>query len=172
MKIPPGMTEEELVKIIKDVVKTTINKTMAFGMWDVEELRAEATLECIKVLEKYDPTRPLPNFLRTHVRNRYLNLRRDEFHRPGDSDEHPKKLLSTPIDLESVDHEGESNISFLEEYDVDKKELWKLVDKHLPTNLRHDYLKMKNGEHIVRTKRIAIINKIKEIIWNLKKEED
>lgn len=172
-KIPKGMTEEEVLAVIKDVVKTCINSSMTFGYYDLEELRAEATLECILALERYDGKRPLENFLKVNCKNRYRNLRRNKFHRVGDSDDHPKKLLVMPIDLDSVDHEGESNMSEMPNISgIDHEEIWQKIDSELDIDLRHDYLRLKNGEEISRAKRIRIIEAIKDILWGQASDEN
>ena len=142
---------------------------MTFGCFDLEELRQEARYECILALEKYDGKRPLPNFLKVCVKTRYINFRRDNFHRKGDPDDHPKKLLMMPIELDAVDHEGESNMSI--EFDfADNNDIWEKIDAHLPLELRHEYLRLKNGEEMPRTKRNKIIEVIKNILWKISQE--
>lgn len=167
------MTEEELTKIIDDVVKTTINSSMIFGFYDLDELRQEARLECLLALSKYDGKRPLPNFLRIHVKNRYCTLRRDKFHRAGDADEHPKKLLMMPIDLESVDSDNESNMwHIFEMLEIDYDEIWERIDEELDLELRHDYLRLRNGEDISRTRRLKIMEAIKAILWKTETSQE
>lgn len=142
---------------------------MTFGCYDLEDLRQEARVECLLALEKYDGKRPLPNFLRTCVKSRYINLRRNKFHRKGDSDDHPKKLLMMPIDIDAVDHDGEPNMS-IDICFADNKDLWEKLDEELPLELRHDYLRLKNGEDISRIKRNKIMEVIKNILWKISQE--
>jgi DNA-directed RNA polymerase specialized sigma24 family protein len=78
MKLPPGKTEEEVVESITRIVKI-LAKKFRFGFHSVEDLKQEGAFEAIKVLNKglYDPSRPLDNFLYTHIRNRLINFKRD-----------------------------------------------------------------------------------------------
>lgn len=165
--IPKGMTEQELVKAIDEVVKTTIRSTMVFPGYDLSDLRQEARFECLRALEKYDESRPLVNFLRVHVKNRYLTLRRDKYERKGDSENHPKKMLASPIDIEIVNHDGEENISLLndDDYSLDKKQLLERIDTDLDVSLRHDFLRLRNGEEISRSRKLKVLEAIKNIIW-------
>lgn len=166
---PEGMTQQELVKTIDDVVKATIRSTMVFPGYDLADLRQESRLECLKAMEKYDNKRPLVNFLKVHVKNRYLTLRRDKYERKGDSENHPKKMLASPIDIEIVDHDGEDNISMLtdDDYFLDKKQLLETIDKYLDVSLRHDFLRLRNGEEISRAKKMKVLEAIKQIVWKI-----
>lgn len=76
--LPPGKTEEEVLRCIERVVRL-LAPSFAFGVYDVEDICQIGRMEAIALLAKgkYDPTRPLENFLFTHVRRRLLNVRRE-----------------------------------------------------------------------------------------------
>jgi hypothetical protein len=82
MVIPPGMTEEQVLAAIEKVVLSLSSK-FVFGYYDREDMKQEARYEAVKLINagKYDPKRPLENFLYTHVRNRLINLKRNKYKR-------------------------------------------------------------------------------------------
>lgn len=172
LQIPEGMTEQELVQTIDEAVKTTIRSPMTFPGYDLADLRQEARLECLKVLVKYDNKRPLINFLKVHVKNRYRNLRRDKYERKGDSENHPKKMLASPIDISSVNHEGEDNISLSDNFEaqLDKRNFLERIDAELDVSLRHDFLRLRNGEDISKARKNKVLEAIKDILWKTNPE--
>lgn len=82
MYIPPGMTEEQVAAAIEKVVSSLAMK-FRFGYHETEDMKQEARLEAIKLMNsnKYDSSRPLENFMYTHVRNRLLNFKRNNYKR-------------------------------------------------------------------------------------------
>ena len=83
MDIPNGMTEAEVIQIIEKVVHRLAYK-FKFGYHDIDDMKQQGRLEAIKALDsgKYDNSRPLENFLWTHVHNRLFNFKRDNYARP------------------------------------------------------------------------------------------
>jgi len=91
MKIPKGMTEEEVLYSIEVIVKGLSYK-YRFGYYDIDDIRQEARTAAIKGLEKYDPTKgKLQTFLWTHVKNQLFNLKRNKFER------HDKPCFNCPL---------------------------------------------------------------------------
>lgn len=90
MKIPQGMTEEEVVDAINRAT-SALARTLKFGPYDEDDIKQEGAIEAIQAINdgSYDPrpgpdgkpTRPLVNFLYAHIRNRLLNLRRKKMRR-------------------------------------------------------------------------------------------
>lgn len=80
MKIPDGMTEQEVLDVIEQVAKRLSYKFI-FGYHSVEDIRQMATVFAIEGLERYKEDRPLINFLYIHVRNKLSNEKRDTFER-------------------------------------------------------------------------------------------
>lgn len=91
MKIPEGMTEDEVLYSIEVIVKGLAYK-YKFGYYDIEDIKQEARTAAIKGLDKYDPNRgKLQTFLWTHVKNQLFNLRRNKYER------HDKPCLNCPL---------------------------------------------------------------------------
>lgn len=80
MRIPPNMTEEQVIEIMQKIAKAAAYK-YRFGYFEADDIEQEAYIEAIKGLENYDGERPLENFLRVHVLNRLKNLKRNKFER-------------------------------------------------------------------------------------------
>lgn len=84
------INEEDFIQVIKKITKKLSYK-FKFGYHDVEDMRQQATIFALEALERYDKSRPLENFLWTHVRNRLFNYKRDNYQRPD------KPCLSCPL---------------------------------------------------------------------------
>ena len=76
------MTEDEVVNIINNVANRLARK-FKFGYHDIEDMKQQARLYAWEGMENYDNTRPLENFLWTHVHNRLFNFKRDKYERPN-----------------------------------------------------------------------------------------
>ncbi len=82
MKIPKGMSEEEVLRVIENVAQRLAYK-FKFGYNDLDDMRQQARMFALEVLPKYDNKRPLENFLWSCVHNKLFNYKRDNFERPG-----------------------------------------------------------------------------------------
>lgn len=81
MKIPDGMTEAEVIQSINNIANGLAYK-FKFGYHDIEDMKQEARIECIKAMDKYDANKgKLETFLWTHVKNRLSNLKRNKYER-------------------------------------------------------------------------------------------
>jgi len=76
MKIPKGMTEQQVIETITKVADRQAAK-FRFGYYEVEDMRQEAFIIAMDALDRYDEKRPLENFLAVHVNNRLKNFKRD-----------------------------------------------------------------------------------------------
>jgi DNA-directed RNA polymerase specialized sigma24 family protein len=85
-----NITEEEFVEVVKKITQKLSYK-FKFGYHEVEDMRQQATIFALEALDRYDKSRPLENFLWTHVRNRLFNYKRDNYQRPD------KPCLSCPL---------------------------------------------------------------------------
>jgi len=90
MKIPKNMSEKEVLRIINKIA-TKLAYKFRFGYHGIEDMKQQAHVFAIQGMEAYDESRPLENFLWTHVRNRLFNYKRDNFERPD------KPCLSCPF---------------------------------------------------------------------------
>jgi len=75
------ITEAEFVKALDNISKKLIYK-FKFGYHEAEDMKQQAAIFAMEGLENYDNSRPLENFLWTHVRNRLFNFKRDNYFRP------------------------------------------------------------------------------------------
>lgn len=80
-KLPHGVSEEDFLKVLDNISKRLGHK-FRFGYHDFEDMKQQAAIFAMEGLEKYDNTRPLENFLWTHVRNRLFNFKRNNYQRP------------------------------------------------------------------------------------------
>ncbi len=80
-KLPHNIDEKEFVEILHRIVKK-LGYKFIFGYHSYEDMYQQAAIFAIEGLEKYDSSKPLENFLWTHLRNRLFNFKRDNFKRP------------------------------------------------------------------------------------------
>lgn len=80
-KISNKVSEEEFLKVVDNISKRLANK-FKFAYHSFEDMKQQAAIFALEGLEKYDNSRPLENFLWTHVRNRLFNYKRNNYQRP------------------------------------------------------------------------------------------
>ena len=162
MKIPKGMTEEQLTEQIQ-VVCDRIAPRYTFHGYTIQDMKQEAFIICMEALHRYDESRPLENFLSVNLSNRLKNFVRDNHYIAGDSDCRIK--ISQPAQLEHansiVDHDGSMSTNY---EDIELKDMAKLINEHLPASLRMDYLKMINDVYITKQKKDDVIETILDIL--------
>ena len=186
MKIPPGKTEAEVLRAIEKSVNI-LAPSFVFGPYDIDDIKQEGFVFALEVLEKetYDTSRPLENFLYTHLRNRLINFRRNKFRRndppckrchdgdpcanargEGHCDKYRtwlrrntnKANICNPLTLDSVKDEGDQGVNEPSsvEQAVEAQELVDLIDKNLPIELRQVYLQMRAGVSVPKTARLRV----------------
>jgi hypothetical protein len=75
-----------------------------------------------------------------------------------------KKNIMHPIDIYSVRNEHEDNMKVGDHIDeLERQELWAIIDKHLDTKLRADYIKLRNNIKIPKQRRLQIERAILDI---------
>ena len=79
--LPNGVSEKEFLKVL-DNISQRLGHKFKFGYHSYEDMKQQAAIFALEGLEKYDNSRPLENFLWTHVRNRLFNYKRDNYQRP------------------------------------------------------------------------------------------
>lgn len=183
MDVPNGYTEEQVLEIIERILKSIARKYV-FGIYSVEDIKQEGFIIAInKILPMYDGSAPLENFLRTSLNNRLKNFKRDMYIRlnPPCSNCHSfnedcdncakrayhqeiKKNLLNPIDINVVNDDSgtvyEGNL-------IDTLEMVEMVDKinkRLPVCYREDYLKIKDGIYVPKSKKEEIERIVMEIV--------
>ncbi len=158
MKIPKNMTEQQVVDQI-NIVVNRISSRYTFHGYEVEDIKQEAFIICMDAMDRYDPSRPLENFLSVHLSNRLKNFVRDNFYT---KDEEEKKKILKPSSLsyeDYVPHEDK-----VEDDKIDAQALQKTIDMRLPAEYRSDYLKIINDVYVPKKRREEIIEIIKELL--------
>lgn len=76
--VPAGMTESQALAVIERVVKVAA-RNYSFGIHSSDDVEQVGRMECVILLSKgkYDPARPLKNYLHKHLKRRFINLRRE-----------------------------------------------------------------------------------------------
>lgn len=164
MKIPSNMTEPEVTEIILRVCERTAPKYTFHG-YDRHDMTQEAIIICIDALNRYDEQRPLENFLAVNLSNRLKNFVRDK-HFVSISDQNRAKVYQ-PAQLQndnSIQNWIETKLYWLDK--IDRKAIFKIIDRELPASMRLDYLKMQNDIYIPKARREEIINETQEILEN------
>jgi DNA-directed RNA polymerase specialized sigma24 family protein len=165
MKIPDGLNEEEVVETIMSMAKRLAPKYV-FAAYDKEDIEQEAFLIGIAGLEKYDSSRPLVNFMYTHMSNRLKTFKRDNYYRldygtTAEKIQDRKRRLLEPNDISHFYHIATSDTCLSE---MQIQETLDLIDCKLPARLRKDYLKIKNNASITKERKSVVIDVIQKII--------
>lgn len=152
---------ELISKIAKDLAPR-----YKFGSYTVDDIEQECYILALEALEKYDNVRPLENFLRTHLRRRLCNLRRDLFYRKESSLAEQKKAILQPLDLADIDDEEEPNlvvnVNILE--DITRDEIIDYINEKLEASFRSDFLKVLAGVKISNFRSVNLKRRIIEIV--------
>jgi len=75
------VTEKHFLETIDKICYKLLHK-FRFGYHDIEDMKQQAYIFALQGLENYDTSKPLENFLWTHIRNRLFNFKRDKYQRP------------------------------------------------------------------------------------------
>lgn len=197
MEVPEGMTGAEVLEII-DKIANRLSWRFVFPGYAREDIEQEARIIALDGLTRYDPDKPLENFLWVHVRKRLCNFKRDNYMRPAPCSSCPLKAYIKKSDTcklfkEKAECELWANwkakteikknvntpLSMAEvadeggEYDVigdiDNNELLAYIDAEIPIWMRHIWLQAKAGEKISAEE----MRQLKEAVLEMfnKKEE-
>ena len=162
MNIPDNMTEEEVNSTITTVINRIAPKYTFYG-YSVEDIKQEAFIICIEALNRYDPSRPLENFLSVNLSNRLKTFVRDNHFTSQTSEARKRLVQPAQLDYEDtiIDEEGKFSITY-EQLDV--KAMSQIVDEYIPASARMDYLKLINDVYISKQRREEIIEIVKNIL--------
>ena len=152
------MTEQQVVDQI-NIVVNRISARYTFHGYEVEDIKQEAFIICMDALDRYDPSRPLENFLSVHLSNRLKNFVRDNFYT---KDEEDKKKILKPSSLSHEDFTPEEKNNEYEK--IDAQSIQQIIDLKLPSEYRADYLKIINDVYVPKKRREEIISLIRELI--------
>jgi DNA-directed RNA polymerase specialized sigma24 family protein len=165
MMIPEGLDEQKVIDIIMKIAKRLAPKYVFTG-YDIEDIEQEAFLIGVAGLDKYDPSRPLENFMYTHINNRLKTFKRNNYYRMdyGSSAQKlqdRKRNLIEPLSIDKI-----YNICAQDHIvsDAHLSEILDLIDRKLPADLRRDYLKLQSNSSLPKQRKAAIVEAIEKII--------
>ena len=195
METPKGLTEQEVLDIISKTV-AYLAPSFKFGYFDIEDMKQEGTIFSIEALPSFnfdkssqeDVGDALLTFLKTHVRWRFLNMRRKSLSRAEPprcscdlcNEDAPnrldckkysnwikrnmaKKSLMEPFDVSEVYN---ADVSFTSNVDdiVMSSNAIDILNQHVPPSARADYRRFIEGVSIPKNRREKIINLIKSLL--------
>jgi DNA-directed RNA polymerase specialized sigma24 family protein len=177
MIVPTNHTESEVLVIIDEVVNR-LAPGFTFGYFDEDDLKQEGRIIAMEALPRYDSSRgaSLRTFLHNHVRNRYINLKRNKYMRPA-----PKNMTGQQLDdwkrrnggkrslIDTLDISDDRNEPPTFESDsfingLQNKELLRIIDIHLPVEYRGDYRCFVEDVKLSKSRKIRLLEILKEII--------
>ena len=156
MKVPPNMTEEEVLRVMNKVIDKTAAKYTFYG-YTVDDIKQESFLICLDALNRYDQKRPLENFLSVNLSNRLKNFIRDNNFTKSD-EEKRKVLVPNQLSNEYAIEDTKYSLS------LENSEIINIIDKELPIEYRSDYLKIMNDVHVSKKRKDEIVSIIQEIL--------
>lgn len=156
MKIPENISKENVFQTIETIINRIAPKYTFHG-YEIDDIKQEAFLICVDALDRYDPTRPLENFLSVNLSNRLKNFVRDN-HYTKSGDQKKKALL--PIQLLNEESLEDNRINSL----FSSKEIFDIIDKYINIEYRADYLKLLNNIHINKKRKLEVIQHIRKIL--------
>lgn len=184
MKPPTNMTEAEVLASIERAVGLLAGR-FVFGSWDLDDVKQYGRMEAIRAMDRYDPSRPLDNFLYSHIKNRYINLLRDKYRRndppcrachEGDGCDkstayspfcpvyaawlernRSKANLMSPGPLQDVADGDQSG-------DVEIAELEEIIRQEIPFEMLRDYLALKDGDRLPAARRAEIEAAVRDVL--------
>lgn len=184
MKIPPGMTEQEVFNDIHYVANKFKHK-YTLGYYDKDDIYQECFILAMEGLEFFKSGNNLRNFLTVHVHNRFLNEIRKKVCRndspctlcaraysENGNGPHDGEFCKRFIDWKKLNNRkanlmtpGEIALDMASiDSSQDKDEIFAIIDQKISIGLRQSYLKMKSGVKIPKAKRDAVLKEIQEIL--------
>tara|TARA_B100002019_G_scaffold73571_1_gene63555 strand:+ start:8821 stop:9441 length:621 start_codon:yes stop_codon:yes gene_type:complete len=193
------ISDEQFLATLDIITKKLVYK-FKFGYHDIEDMKQQAAIFALEGLKKYDHSRPLENFLWTHIRNRLFNYKRDNYQRPdkpcvtcplyqpnnhiSDCSEFKDKLNCKSY--KSWFHRNNSKKSimqpiYIENQDPENKknfidhlsnqELIENIEELLPIKYRETFLKIKYGNKVSKNEKVKLQNYLKKRFTKYKNNE-
>lgn len=195
MKAPKGLTENEVLEIIDKTV-AYLAPSFKFGYFDTEDMKQEGTIFCLEALDSFnfdkscqdDVGDALLTFLKTHVRWRFLNMRRKQLTRlepplcscnlcKEDSPHRldckkyanwvkrnmAKRSLMEPFDVSEI-YTSDASFTTDIELDILSSDVIEILNQHVPASIRADYRRFIEGVNLPKNKREKLIDEIKSIL--------
>lgn len=184
MRLPDFLSEEEFITAFDNVIKK-IAKKFTFTIYDADDIRQEAYIIAAEGVFSFNPVYnvPLESFLYTHLYNRLINFKRNNYIRKENNCQkcidigkvcsrclHREKLNMTkkailePCGMDSVAHP-----TFLNEYEqkIDREHLVAEVISRLNPEQIQDFYKIRDGVRINNNKKRRVVEIIKEVAEEL-----
>jgi DNA-directed RNA polymerase specialized sigma24 family protein len=165
------MNETEVIETILKISKKLAHK-YTFASYEVEDIEQEAFLIGIAGLDKYDHVRPLDNFMYVHINNRLKTFKRDNYYRlehgAAEKIQKTKKDILEPLDIQELYHIATGDTI---SEDAELSELLQIIDDNLPSNMRSDYLKLKNNAPLSKSRKSKVVAFIQSIVEESENEE-
>ena len=70
---PHDLKESEVILALTKAINL-LAPSFTFGYYDIEDIKQEAYIFGLESLARYDRSRPIENFLYSHIKNRLINL--------------------------------------------------------------------------------------------------
>lgn len=165
----------EVLETIRQIAKKLAPK-YTFGYYDTEDIEQEAILIGCEGMSRYDPSRPLENFLYVHMNNRLKTFKRNKYFRlnsgGAEQIQQIKKNIMDPLSIEAINPHKDFDIF----QHLELSEIRARIDLELPPYLRKDYLRICSGQKVSRNVKDKVIEALKEIfkgdVENVEEEED
>lgn len=184
MRLPDFITEDEFLIAFENVIKKIARK-FTFNVYDVDDIHQEAFIIAAEGVFNFNPVYnvPLESFLYTHLYNRLINFKRNNYLRKENNCKecreinrlcvrceqreklnYTKKCILEPANLDSLSHP-----TFINDYDkkIDNAIILEEIIKRLPSNMVEDFYKIRDGVRINNKKKKRIIEIIEEIMEEL-----
>ncbi len=179
MLYPSGITEEVFLAACSGAMRQ-FGRKHTFGYFDLDDIFQEIRIFAMECLPRYDCIRPLESFIADHTRRRWINLKRNKYHRADPpcktchngvpcenavgfsmgsmceryrrwADRNGRKAnLTRPQPFDEWDHSREAYTQ------AEVKEIEVMIDEYLPVELRRDYLKMREDCFVPRPRKRAV----------------
>jgi len=190
LNVPAGMSPESSGVYIIDHVVRSLADRFVFGYYTYEDIFQEGRFAALELLsgDTYDESLPLEKYIYRHVLRRYINLVRDKYFRnippctkcplrdksPVGCSVYPDKMMCDPYrewsahaeskrNLMNGSHEYIDNTSSSHEMESGS-ELESLIDNNIPSELRADYLRMKDGVSVPEMRRQKVRAAVRKIM--------
>lgn len=158
----PQVSEEEFETIVR--IAKRLAPRYTFGSYERSDIEQEAIIIGLDGMSRYDKTRPLENFLFTHINNRLKNFKRDNFFRvtTGNAEkvqQAKKNLLEASVAVDPIVHIEDDMGNA-----IDLKTAIEKLNNELPAKYRQDYLRLCANVRISKKRRTELIDAIKQIL--------
>ena len=156
------MTQQQVIDQINKVCDRIAPKYTFYG-YTVDDIKQESFIICMEALNRYDENRPLENFLSVNLSNRLKNFVRDNHFITTDNEDRVKLFQPAQLEYENniVDDEKKFAVSY---ESIQLKDMALLINEHIPSYMRMDYLRMISDVYITKQRKQEILDTIFEIL--------